>query len=148
MYSRSIQQANWLSTSQVHPGTSFHITGGGHWGHCSSQCSTASSTSSPIAKNAAEQPECLTSAGENGFCQPASTCAFLTNEDHESATCSSGQVCCKELLQNDPGIIQQLASAAAEKNEVVIEKPEAVSVEDVENALVGLRFGIIVSTRS
>ena len=84
----------------------------------------------------------LLSLGVNGICKPASNCAFLRDDDDANVCKKKGHVCCKQLLQNDLSIIEQLAASI--KNET-LEKPEDVSFEEVNELFIADRLFISVS---
>ncbi len=99
-----------------------------------------------------DDEKCQTASGEDGTCKPASTCAFSTtielkvdSEEEEASTsgnvCSvKSHICCKELLQNNPSIVQKLATAAAANQQEPVAKPEGISINQVEEILVKPRF--------
>lgn len=135
----------WCST-KVEEETQEHISGGGHWGHCNSQCKLDPTTTDDVVRKGGadeDDEKCTTASGEKGTCRPASTCPFsISTEAIEDSICSiKNHVCCKELLANDPQIVEKLALAAASKNDTV-EKPDEISVQQVEESLFSLRFGL------
>lgn len=138
----------WCSTKVI-DGTDIHISGGGHWGYCNEHCPITVTTASEVdTEEASESDEddesdvCQRSDGQPGRCQPASLCIGLTSQDEDDNACgedSDGFICCKELLKNNQQIVTQLKSNAAKETKV--EKPESVSLEEVEQTLFGVRLG-------
>ena len=126
-----------LISFQTYPGTNFHIAGGGHWGHCNSNCPLHEDTVE--IRTTAEVEKCTTVNGENGICKPAATCVVLTDEEEAAETCAlKSHVCCKELLENNPTIKNKLKEIG---NQVgpTFEKPQEISIEDVNEIF--SRFG-------
>lgn len=130
------------SSIQVFPGTDFHITGGGFWGHCSSECNLAETeiktetTEQPVSEDEVEQ--CKTVFGVDGVCKPATTCVDLDIEDEEAKVCSKPtHACCTDFLKNDNQIVEKLAANA--ENQEKADQPEGVSIEQVELSI-GVRL--------
>ena len=136
----------WCSI-QTYPGTDFHISGGGHWAHCDSNCPLHKQNlegSEPVVvlRESLVGETCQTVSGENGICQPAATCVLLSPEEETAQTCSlNSHVCCQELLENSPTILNRLKEIGNQEKPT-FEKPQEVSIEDVEDTLSSLRFGI------
>ena len=97
----------WCSI-KTYPGTEFHISGGGHWGHCGSNCPLHDETINLREATVVTEETCVTVDGENGVCQPAATCVLLSPEEESASTCTvNSHVCCQELLENNPTILNR-----------------------------------------
>ena len=97
----------WCSI-KTYPGTEFHISGGGHWGHCGSNCRLHDETINLREATVVTEETCVTVDGENGVCQPAATCVLLSAEEESASTCTvNSHVCCQELLENNPTILNR-----------------------------------------
>ena len=136
----------WCSI-QTYPGTDFHISGGGHWAHCDSNCplhQNQNNTEEPflVVRESVVGETCTTVNGENGICQPAATCVLLSQEEETASTCSlNSHVCCQELLENSPTILNKLKEIGNQEKPT-FEKPQEISIEEVEDTLSSIRFGI------
>ncbi len=137
---------------QVDPVSRVHVSGGGHWGHCNSACPVVADEQQGgvgaeierFQEDGSNQnevfQECTTDQGEKGACKPGSLCVGLSVADEEANICSeSGFICCKEFLKNQEGIVDKLAASSGTK--IAFEKPDGVSVADVDETLTNLRFG-------
>ena len=100
---------------------------------------TSSTTEKPIFRDNTPDETCKTVFGDSGICKAASTCAFRDSEDHALSDCSiPSHICCKQLTSHPPSILTRFAGLADDKT---FDKPEAISVEKIEETLQSIKFG-------
>ena len=67
-------------------------------------------------------------SGENGYCQPASICPFVTPEDLKAGICTNKNthVCCKDVLKNEDETFNSIKDSIDTKNEENVPLPEGI----------------------